>query len=59
MLWVLPQALEPTFEVQRKSRNEEIARGKISFPTYTTHLFSFLWTFPPLKASNFLVSCSF
>jgi hypothetical protein len=44
MLWELPQALETTFEVQRKTRNEEIARGKISFPTYTTHLFSFFFS---------------
>jgi hypothetical protein len=50
MLWELPQALETTFEVQRKTRNEEIARGKISFPTYKMHFFS------PLLFGSFLLS---
>jgi hypothetical protein len=61
MLWELPQALEITFEVQKKTSNEERARGKISLPTYRTHffLFPFLWTLPAFKASNFLISCSF
>jgi hypothetical protein len=59
---VLPQALEIVFEVQRKRRNEKIARRKINFSTYKTRFFSYLYflgTPPTFKASNFLVSCSF
>ncbi len=54
MLWELPQALETTFEVERKTRNEEIARGKISFPTYKMHFFFFFLLFGPFLLSKLL-----
>jgi hypothetical protein len=54
MLWELPQALETTFEVQRKTRNEEIARGKISFPTYKMHFLFFFLLFGPFLLSKLL-----
>jgi hypothetical protein len=53
MLWELPQALEITFEVQKKTSNEEIARRKISFPTYKMHLFSFFFSLYPSSIQSF------
>jgi hypothetical protein len=39
-----PQALQIIFEVQRKRSNEKITRKKLSFSTYKTRFFVFLWT---------------
>jgi hypothetical protein len=60
---VLPQALEITFEMQRKMSNEKITRNKKkNFPTYKTCFFFFfppLWTPFIFKLNNFLISYSF
>jgi hypothetical protein len=51
----LPQALEIIFEMQRKMRNEKIARRKISFSTYKMLFFPL---FGPLLLSRLLTfSC--
>jgi hypothetical protein len=53
---VLPQALKIIFEVQMKRSNEKVARRKISFSTYKTHLFFFpLWTLLTFKTHNFFL----
>jgi len=55
----LPRALEIIFEVQRKKNNEKITRRKISFRTYKTGFFFWLWTSLIFKLHNFLISYSF
>jgi hypothetical protein len=59
---VVPQALEITFEVQRKKNNEKITRrnNKLSnLQKLFFFLFSSLWTPPTFKPNNFLISYSF
>jgi hypothetical protein len=59
---VPPQALEIIFEAQRKRNNEKNSKKKSKLSNLQNvgfFFYSFLWTPPSFKASNFLISCSF
>jgi hypothetical protein len=43
----LPQALEIIFDVLRKRGNEKITKKEISFSTYKTYLFTYLFSLDP------------
>jgi hypothetical protein len=51
---VLSQALEIIFEVQKKRKNEKIARRKISFPTYKPCFFFLFLLCGPLLLSKLI-----
>jgi hypothetical protein len=55
-MWVLPQAVEIIFEVQRKRSNEKITRKKKSFSTYKKRMFFFFsFLFGPLLLLNLII----
>jgi hypothetical protein len=56
VMGVLPQALEITFEVQRKMSNKKITRKKKkAFQLIVFFFFSSLWSPPTFKPCNFLI----